>query len=193
MTHCSDRDAREAHTLTHTRASVCLCVSQATHGFSHGYERQLMATIGRIDIDQHGTDLEACERHHDPLGAVLHPDADAAALRDAEAQEPARHGIDLLVELQPRPRDVLFDYAEHTLVRVGRHAAFEPSSDRCIAHQRLVLGAAHPRQRHSRSIGLDGSSRRTRRAPVLERHSTDRRTYRYGSACYCRTSHSNNE
>ena len=64
---------------------------------------ELVGAVGRVDVDQDRADLRGRQLGQHPLGAVGRPDADPVAHLDAGADQPARHGVDVAVELGVGP------------------------------------------------------------------------------------------
>ena len=98
---------------------------------------ELARAVGRVDVDEDDPGLRGGELGQHPLGAVGRPDADAVALLEAGAEQPARERVDLLVELGVREPDVLVADHERLAVAEARDRALEVLADR-LADQRLV-------------------------------------------------------
>src|SRR5207237_2973830 len=85
----------------------------------------------------------------DPFGVVRRPDADPLARQEAERQQPARKGINPLLEVAIAPAQLLVPHDQRVMFAEPLDGAVEMDADR-LADQRDRAGAmdiARPRHR----------------------------------------------
>ena len=131
---------------------------------------QLVAAVGRVDVDQDRADLRGRVLHEHPLGAVRRPDADPVALGDAQRQQAERERVDVGVQLAVGPAPVRRHVDQRLAVAAAGHRALQVGPDRLAEQRGVGGGGGVGRQRSGPAgavMGPSWPSTQERRPPLV--------------------------
>ena len=150
-------------------------------------ERQLVAAIGRVDVDEDRADLRRGVLDQHPLGAVRRPDPDPVALLDPHREQATSDPVDVVVQLAVGPSAAARHVDERLTLREPLHrpargwprscppAAGCPRPRRCTTATAASAWSAlpHPHAGPLRRQRLSPAARPARPPPLRARTPAD--------------------
>ena len=132
-----------AHLLDHRPVVAgleLLRADQQGHAGLATREGQLVAAVGRVDVDQDRAHLRGGVLQQDPLGAVGRPDAHPVARRDPGRDQAAGQRVGIGVQPRVRPAPAAGHVHQRLPVAEGCRGGIQVGADR-LAEQRLIRRA----------------------------------------------------